>query len=175
MTISLKNCLKMLSLSKYINPFQGLAIYEEYIKTIQLITSHKDAKTILKLRKLLAFFTLKSIHLLYLALLPLTPVQRVINFDAIFIVTHNSSLNLVLSTLCFMHVYICGHFFTTPNSLNNSLLQEILFKGQTNFFNVCDRKRPSCPKQKSICELIKLYFTFVINFAGNFVISGSMY
>src|SRR5699024_7882091 len=121
--------------------FQSLEIYREYIDTLLSIVHHKDPRPIRKLCAFLTIVTLKSLHQILIAFAPLTPIERAIHFDAVFIIAHNSLLNVIWCFVGFLHLYMSFRFFHTSNWLNNKLLQDILFRHETRFFIKSPRQK----------------------------------
>lgn len=150
---------------------KDFTFYRNYLQLNRQLTIERNSRVIHRKQILLFLIALKGLHHAYLALMPLSPFERLAHFDCVFFIMNQFDMNLVATCCAFMVVRLeCVFYWNSSNRRNDQLLYEILVQGrQTQFFIW------SHYHGKPVEELLRKKFLTVYNLLQAFLFSASKF
>ncbi len=105
---------------QWLNPFSDIYFYFRYLATVDRLQADRVMR--FKFRIFLGIFLLKSVHFAVLFACPLTPLQRLLNYDVISLVINISHINVPATAVFLMITYLYWAFYVYPARQNNRAL-----------------------------------------------------
>lgn len=153
-------------------PIKNLNYFHRYHQFAEQTLVHGNKRKIWIIRLLILLNVMKALHFLFLAFYPLTAVQRIVHFEALYILLPKPAFNLIgvinqLLNICYFNYIL----FLNGNFRLNNLLLNILFKKDCSFF-----ESPKCVKRgKYIPDLLRKYFLVLLNVFQSLVLVSGLY
>lgn len=165
---------------RWVWPSDTIKFYESYFRASDLEYDTAGAsqhwQLILKVKVIMAILLLKSTHLLYLALVPMSDVGHLIHYNVFHFLTPGISVpvNVAIATYGFVSILYYYIFYFQVNDSTNSLVRSIIIHEKTSFF-LC-----SALENEQFIFIIKLfaakllkYLKYLLLFGGSFALYGS--
>ena len=123
---------------QWLNPFSDISFYFRYLATVDRLQADRVMR--FKFRIFLGIFLLKSAHFAVLFAWPLTPLQRLLNYDVVSLVISNSHINVSATAVFLMITYLYWAFYLYPARQNNRALLEKVQGGSGEKTSKSDQK-----------------------------------